>query len=112
FELVDVGADDVPADQARAGVAKRLDGTEVAGTIDDDGIAAVDETAREQIEALLRAGNDEDVIRITAEAVRKRRAEGGQPFGRAVAPGDRGIGTQRAVHRLLEGVDGESVERR
>ena len=100
FELVDVRADDVPADEARAGVAKRLDGADVSRAIEDNGIAAIDETPREQIEPLLGAGNDQDVIRIAAETVRQRRTKGGQPLGRPVTPGDGGMRGQRSVHRL------------
>src|SRR5207245_6718523 len=89
LELVDVRAADVPADETRAGVAEGLDRAEVSGTIDDDRVAWIDQASREQVEPLLRAGQDEDVLGLAAESVGERRAKPRHPLGRSVAPGGR-----------------------
>ena len=107
FELVDVRAGDVPADQPRAGVAERLDRAEIAGPIDDHRVARIDQAAREQIEPLLRAGEDEDVLGIAAEPVRERGAEPRHPFGRPVTPRGAGVLREHAVHRPLERLERE-----
>ena len=60
-----------------------MERAEIAGPIDDDGVAGIDQAAREQIESLLRAGEDEDVLRLAAEALRDGFAQHRQSFGRA-----------------------------
>ena len=77
---------DVPADDARAGGVEGVQRAEIARTIDDDGVAGIDEAAGEQVEALLGAGEDEDVLRLAAEAMRDGIAQHGQPLRRAVSP--------------------------
>ena len=67
--------------------SKRLDRAEVAGAVDDHRVARIDQAARQQVEALLRAGQDEHAVGGHAEALRKRGAEPRLPLGRPVTPG-------------------------
>src|SRR5439155_868901 len=100
LELVEIGGGDVPSDEPRAGVAKRLDRAEIPRPIDDDGVAAIDEAAREEIEPLLRAREDEDVLGIAAEAVRARLVRAVRAVvGRAADRESRG---EVALRRQLE----------
>ena len=63
----------------RAGGVERLNRAEVAGTIDDDGVARIDQAARQQIESLLRAGEHEHALGRNAETIRDRLAQRGCP---------------------------------
>jgi hypothetical protein len=75
LELVGIGPRDVPANQPGAGVAKRLDRAQVAGPVDDDRVARIDEASRQQVQPLLRAREHEDVLRLAAKTVCERGAE-------------------------------------
>ena len=105
-------AHDVPADDAGAGGVERVQRAQIARAIDDDGVAGVDEAAREQIEPLLRAREHQDVLRLAAESLRDRVAEHGQPFGRAVSPRQAHVALERPIHRPAVGVDRKRLERR
>ncbi len=48
---------------ARSRVAERIRRTAVAGIFDPHGIARLHQDARQQVECLLRAGDDDDLIR-------------------------------------------------
>src|SRR4029077_13573143 len=75
------------ADETCAGAAEAVDGAEVAGTIDDDRVAGIDEASSEQIEALLCARDDEHVVRGAAESLADGLPEARLAFGRAETPG-------------------------
>ena len=83
-------AQHVPANQLRAGRAERLDRAEIAGPIDDDGIAGIDQAPREQVEPLLRAREDQHALGRHAEPLGDRVAQRRLPLGRAVPPGRAG----------------------
>ena len=111
FELVEVVTHDVPSDEPRAGRAKRLDRADISGTIDDDGVAGIDEAAGEQIEPLLRAGKYQHVVRLTAEAPGNRLAQDRLPFGGAVPPHRRPVALEHLVERTSKRVGREAVDR-
>src|SRR5215472_12189046 len=91
LELVEVGALNVPSGEPRTGRAEGTDRAEISGAIDDDGVARIDEAPREQVQSLLRAGEDEDVLRRAAEAFGERGAETWLSFGRPELEGLRGV---------------------
>ena len=112
LELVEIRAANIPADQARTGVAEAVHRTEISGPFDDDAVAGIDEAADQQIESLLRAGDHQDVVRWTAEARRNRFAESPLPFGRAVLPHHHRLAGQQTIDGLLKRRGGKAVERR
>ncbi len=112
LELVDLAAQDVPPDQLGAGGAERLDGAEIAGPIEDDRVSGVDETPREEIEPLLRSGEDQHALGRDAETVGDRLAQIGLSFGRPVTPCGVGVAAQHVIDRLLELRRRETVDGR
>jgi hypothetical protein len=68
FKLVEVLTDDVPADYPGACRPEGLNRADVPGAIDHDGVARVDKAPDEEVQALLSAGDDEDILRLVAES--------------------------------------------
>src|SRR5215470_13110093 len=86
LELAEIVPHDVPSDEAGAGSGKRMERAEVAGTIDDDGVAGIDEAAGKEVESLLGAGEYQNVLRLPAESVRDRFTQRRQAFRGPMAP--------------------------
>src|SRR5215813_2370791 len=101
---------DIPSDQTGAGGAECVERAEIAGSIDDDRITGIDEAAREEIEALLRSGDDEDVFGLAAEPVRDRAPQPRVAFGRAVAADGQAVPAKDAIERAAERVHREAIE--
>ena len=55
------------ADQLRARRLEDLPGSEVAGLLDGDAIARIEQHARDKVQPLLRAGHDDDLIGIAID---------------------------------------------
>jgi len=91
FELVDVGASNVPPDQPRAGAAKTAERAEIAWPIDDHRIAGIDQASRQQIEPLLGAGKNQDVVGTTAKPLGNCGAKARLSFGGAKSQGRGGV---------------------
>ena len=94
------------------GGVERLNRAEIAGPIDDDRVAGIDEAAREQIEPLLRARQHQDALGRDAEPLGDRLAQRRLPFGRAVPPDRQALALDHVVDRLLKGLDRKAVDRR
>ena len=103
---------DVPANQLRAGGAKRLDRAEIPGPIDDDGVAGIDQAPREQIEPLLRTGENQHALGRHLEPLGDRLAQRRLPLGRAVPPDRTAIAAEHLVDRLLKRRGREAIDRR
>ncbi len=64
------------------GGTKGLDRAEVAGPVDDDSVAGIEETARDEVQSLLGAGNDQDLFRANPGAGGDRPAQERLTLGR------------------------------
>ena len=103
---------DVPADQLRAGGAERLDRAEIPRTIDDHGVAGIDEAARQQIQPLLRAAEDQHALGRNAEALGDGVAKHRLPFRRAMPPHRPSLTLDRLIDGVLKRRHGKAVDRR
>ncbi len=94
---------------------KRLDGTKIARLLDDEVLLLVDQYLAQQIQRLLGAAGDEDVVRVDLHAVAAQIAVGNVLAQRSEALGGgilQGGGTLLAQHvlaGLVDGLDREQV---
>src|SRR5206468_1141827 len=94
------------------GGAEGMDRSEISWPVHDDGVARIDQAARQQIESLLRAGDHEHVIGGSAKASCNRFAKNRLPLGGAMPPHRAAFPLQRLVERTAERVGGKTLERR
>ncbi len=73
--------------EARARPEQRAAGAEVAGVLDPDRVAGVEEHPRRQVERPLRSGDDNHLLRRAAHAARRAEVGGERLAQRAVARG-------------------------
>ena len=102
LELVDLRSRHVPSNQFGTGSAERLNRPEITGAIDDDRIAGIDEASGEQIEALLRAGENQHALSRHTKPFGDRLAQHRLAFGRAMTPDRIGVALQCMIDRLLK----------
>ncbi len=116
-QAVPVGLD---RDEVRVGAGQRLQGSDVRRSLDHDVVAGIDQGPGQQVERLLRAGGDQDVLGValaTASGVRVGHplAQRGDPLGRAVLDGLGPVAAGAGQHRvggLPQPPDREAVGRR
>ena len=88
------------------------EGAEIPGSIDDHRIARIDEAARQEVQSLLRAGNHEDVLRLSAEAFRDGRSKPWLPLCRAQLERNGRFAGENRVDRAPKRVGRKALERR
>ena len=104
--------------EARAGEAEALQRREVGGVLDEHDVVGVDEDARDEAERLLRAGRDEDLVRLglqapACEPLCEQRAQLRVALGRRVLQRPRDDGRlQRGRERLRDHLRGKQLGRR
>ena len=94
---------------------ERLDGTQVARLFDDQILPLVHQHLAQQIQRLLGAAGDEDVVRVDLHAVAAQVAVGdvlaqrGEPFGSGVLQRRGALLVQHVLAGLLDGLDREQM---
>ena len=111
FELVEILPHDIPADQPGAGGAERLNRAHIAGAIDHDGVARVDEAPGKEVEPLLSTGDDQHIFRLVAESTRDGVSQERVAFRWSMSPDAGPVPSDHLVHRPPERLDGKAVYR-
>ena len=111
LELVDIRLSDVPPNQLRARGPKRLDRAKIPRPIDDDGVPGIDQAPGEQIEPLLRTGEDQHALGRDLEAIGNRLTKRGLALGRAMTPDRTAVPAEDLVDRLLKYRRREAIDR-
>ena len=97
---------------------ERLNGAEIRRVFEDDVIAGIDEDLSDQIEALLRAVDDEDAVgakgavEAAREPLRNPRAHLGDAFGNAVLQRRRAVFVHHVARRVGDFGRGKQLGRR
>src|SRR5262245_40906444 len=112
LQLVEIAPGGVPTDEAGAGGAAGPERTQITRPVDDDRVARVEQTAGNEIQTLLGAGDDEDLIRSDTGPRRDRPPEQRLPFGGRQPEGGAGAASQHPVADLAKCLGREAFQRR
>jgi hypothetical protein len=102
------------ADHARAKRLKRIQRAGVGRTLDDDRVAGPQQGARQQVDRLLRAAGDHDLVGIggdtlLAKVLRQHAPQGRIPLASLVLERRRALLAQHLGHQLAELAVGEEA---